>query len=409
MRKLKVATILFLAGTAVCLCALLVLVLSGSGVGFGTGGSENAGILGQGSGDYALVLEKEFSAENIRGLKIDYGMNSNDVYFYPGEGESVVIREYMNFSPKEKQISSVEEKDGILLVKGGRRNQFGFFFVRPWDAYTEIYLPADMAVQLEDVDIMTVSGEIVSEISFAVQKTFSVSSTSGDFSFPEVRAEIMQAGSTSGNVSMERVLAEKISVSTTSGDIALGETEGSVKISSTSGNVNLEQISGDIGVSTTSGDISLGEVDGNMDISSASGIVRLREGRGRFDGDTVSGDIRLETLEGAFQVNTTSGNVTLAAGNGWGEAETVSGDVKIFLGSLDGDITVSTTSGNVDIALPETASFTLDFDSSSGGCSTFFDEQLRFSKKGNQAEGQYGSGEDAVRVSTLSGDLRITK
>ena len=50
MRKLKVATILFLAGTAVCLCALLVLVLSGSGVGEGgffEGGS------GLRDGDYA--------------------------------------------------------------------------------------------------------------------------------------------------------------------------------------------------------------------------------------------------------------------------------------------------------------------------------------------------------------------
>lgn len=407
MRKLKAATIVFLAGTAVCLCAFLVLALSGSGAGFGTGG--NAGISGPGSGDYSLVMEKEFTPENIRGLKIDYGMNSNDVYFYQGEGESVVIREYMNFTPKENQISGAEEKNGILWVKGRRRNQFGFLFVRPWDAYTEIYLPADMALQLEEVEIKTVSGEIVSEIPFAVQKAFSVSSTSGDFSFPEVRAEKIQAGSTSGNISMEKALAEQITASTTSGDIELEEIEGNVKISSTSGNAILGRVSGDIGASTTSGDISLGEVDGNMDISSTSGVVRLREGRGRFDGDTVSGDIRLETLEGAFQMNTTSGNVTLAAGDGWGEAETVSGDVKIFLGSLEGDITVSTTSGNVDIALPETASFTLDFDSTSGDCNTFFDEQLRFNKKGNQAEGQYGSGENAVRVSTLSGDLRITK
>ena len=126
MRKLKIATIVFLAGTAVCLCALFVLALSGSGAGFGTGG--NGDILGPGSGNYALVLEKEFSTENIRGLKIDYGMNSNDVYFYQGAGESVVIREYMNFTPKENQISGAEEKDGILWVKGRRRNWNSIIF-----------------------------------------------------------------------------------------------------------------------------------------------------------------------------------------------------------------------------------------------------------------------------------------
>ena len=406
MRKLKVATILFLAGTAVCLCALLVLVLSGSGVGEGgffEGGS------GLRDGDYALVLEKEISSEGLNSLKIDYGMNSNDVYFYQGEGESVVIREYMNFTPDEKQISSLEEKDGTLLVRGARRKRFGFFFVSAGDAYTEIYLPADLAGQLENINVKTVSGEIMSDISFTVQKAFTVSSTSGDFSFPAVKAGEIQLSSTSGNIHMETLQAEKTSVSTTSGDIELGQTEGNAKISTTSGNVRLERTEGDIYASSVSGDISLGVADGDMDISSTSGIVRLREGKGRFDGDTISGDIRIEALDGSFQMNTTSGDVTLSAGNGWGTAETVSGDVKMFLGSLDGDIAVSTTSGNVDISLPDNASFTLNFDSTSGECHTFFDEQLTFNKKGNQAEGQYGSGENAVRVSTLSGDLRITE
>lgn len=414
MRKLKIATIVFLAGTAVCLCALLALVLSGSGI--GAGGNVNAGkggIFAGGSGlwpeDYALVLEKEFSAEGLTNLKVDYGMNSNDVYFYRGEGESVVIREYMNFTPDEKQISSVEEKDGTLLVKGARRNQFWFFSVHAGDAYTEIYLPENLVGQLEGVSVKTVSGEIMSDISFKTRKTFTVSSTSGDFSFPAVEAEEIQASSTSGNIYMETVQAEKTSVSTTSGDIELERAEGDVKISTTSGTVILGRINGDISASSTSGDISMGVADGDMNISSTSGIVRVREGKGTFDGDTVSGDIRIEALDGSFRMNTTSGNVTLAAGNGWGEAETVSGDVKIFLGSLDGDITVSTTSGNVDISLPETASFTLNFDSTSGECRTFFDEQLKFNKKGNQAEGQYGGGENAVRVSTLSGDLRITE
>lgn len=414
MRKLKIATIVFLAGTGVCLCALLALALSGGGLWFGMGGNADAGAEGtyregSGTGGYALVLEKEVAPEGISSLKVDYGMNSNDVYFYQGEGESVVIREYMNFTPNEKQISSVEEKDGGLLIKGARRNSFGFFFFQTRDAYTEMYLPAGFVEQLENVNIKTVSGEILSDIPFAAKKAFSFSSTSGDICFPEVKAGEIQASSTSGNIRLGTLLAEKISASTTSGDMEMGHTEGNVKISSTSGNAILEWVGGDISASTTSGDISMGEVDGDMDISSTSGIVRLREGKGSFDGDTVSGDIRLETLEGGFQMNTTSGNVTLSSGRGWGGAETVSGDVKLFLGSLEGDITVSTTSGNVDFLMPETGSFTLDFDSTSGGCTTFFDEQLRFNQKGNQAEGQYGSGENAVRVSTLSGDLRITK
>lgn len=400
MRKLAIATIIFLVCTAICLCAILVLALSGKGgFHFGDGGQ----------GYYSLAMEKEIPSGDIRSLKIDYGMTYNDVYFYQSEGENIIVREYMNFTPQEKQISRVREEGSRLTIEGVRRNNFLFFSIGSRDAYTEIYLPGDMAEKLEEMYVKTVSGSICSQLFFGIRKDFSVSSTSGDIYFPETRAEKMQISSTSGNVHLPEASAEKITVSTTSGDITLEQAEGNVKISSTSGNVILDNVRGDINVSTTSGDISLGQTEGNMDISSTSGIVRLQEGRGIFDAHTISGDIRVEALDGEFRTNTTSGDFTLMKGNGWGKAGTVSGDVKVFLDSLTGDITASTTSGSVDFRFPETVSVTLDFDSTSGECTTFFDQQLRFSKKGNQAEGSYGGGERKVKVSTVSGDLRITK
>lgn len=405
MRKLKISSIIFLTGITICLCAILALALSGDDFGSVLGMDGNSGAAGK----YALVLEEEIDPALVRSLKIDYGMTFNDVFFYAGEGEKIIVREYMNFTPKEKQRSQVKTEDGELMVKGARRNRFLFFSFGSWDAYTEIYLPEGLAEQLEEVSVKTAGGGIFSEISLGAEKEFSVFSTSGDFSLPEVTADQIQAGSTSGRIYLETVLAEKLSVSTTSGDITLGQTKGNVRISSTSGNILLEDAQGDMKVSTTSGDISLGQATGEMDISSTSGIVRLREGKGEFDGDTVSGDVRIERLEGVFWINTTSGNISLSGGNGWGEAGAVSGDVRLFLDSLEGNITVSTTSGNVDLAFPETASLRLNFDSTSGACRTFFDDRLRFSKRGNQAEGQYGGGENEIRVSTVSGDLRITK
>ncbi len=57
---------------------------------------------------------------------------------------------------------------------------------------------------------------------------------------------------------------------------------------------------------------------------------------------------------------------------------------------------------------PSEPGFNLEFDSESGVCNTFFDEQLSLSKKGTHAEGSCGNGGDAkVKVSTTSGDLRI--
>ena len=64
----------------------------------------------------------------------------------------------------------------------------------------------------------------------------------------------------------------------------------------------------------------------------------------------------------------------------------------------------------VVMQIPDNASFALDFDSTSGECNTFFDDMLTFNKKGNHAEGIYGNSSDSeITVSTVSGDLRITR
>lgn len=421
MRKFKIATIALLTGTALCLCALLVLLLAR-----GAGGEVEGGAQGESFG-FRAVLEKEVAPEGIHSLKIDYGMTFNDVYFYQGEGNNIVIREYMNFSPKEKQISSVEEEDGVLLVKGKKR-RFGFFFTWGQDAYTEVYLPAGFAEKLEGVSVKTVSGEIKSEISFSVGEAFSLSSTSGDISIPEIKAGEVQVSLTSGNLYITGGnLAEQTAISTVSGDVHIGRQEGDVKISGTSGNISLDGAAGDVNVTTVSGDITLGTVEGDTDVSCTSGVVRLQKGLGDFDGDTVSGDVWIGALEGDFHINTTSGRISLSGGSGRGEAETISGDmeislaelrealtmsttsgnVEVSLGKLRGDITVSSTSGDVGLQIPGTASLALDFESTSGGCSTFFDDRLQFNKRGNQAEGEFGGGEYEVHVSTTSGELEI--
>ena len=129
MRKLKIASIIFFSGVAICLCAILFLSLERAGQHAGEGDR----------GRYHLVMEQEIPMEEI--LNIDYGMTFNDVLFYPGEGDSVVVREYLNFEPKEKQISTVDCRDGEILVKGVSRRRFAFFTFHIWDGYTEIYLP----------------------------------------------------------------------------------------------------------------------------------------------------------------------------------------------------------------------------------------------------------------------------
>ena len=395
MRKLKIASIIFFSGVAICLCAILFLSLERAGQHAGEGDR----------GRYHLVMEQEIPMEEV--LNIDYGMTFNDVLFYPGEGDSVVVREYLNFEPKEKQISTVDCRDGEILVKGVSRRRFAFFTFHIWDGYTEIYLPGGFSEGLEELSVKTAAGDVRSEIPLWEAERVFVNSTSGDISFSELRTEELRAFSTSGDIRLE-TLTGQISVSTTSGDISLGQTEGNAKVSSTSGEILVGEVQGDVTVSTTSGDISMGKIQGDINFSTTSGNIRLQEGKGQLEGESTSGDVRLDLLDGGFQVKSTSGEVTLLNGTGWGRVGTISGDVRAYLDELTGDLTVSTTSGEVELGLPESASLTLDFNSTSGECNTFFDEALQFNKRGNQVQGQYGGGKNEVSVSTVSGDLRIT-
>lgn len=81
-----------------------------------------------GHGNYSLVQEKSFPAEDIRSLKIDYGSSAHDVLFYQGTGDEIIVREYMNFEPNKSQLSKVQETGGELTIKGAGKGLFSFWF-----------------------------------------------------------------------------------------------------------------------------------------------------------------------------------------------------------------------------------------------------------------------------------------
>ena len=397
MKKMQIALIGIIGAVMVFLCMVLGISLS-------------RGIPSAGGGNYSLVQEKKFPAQDIRSLKIDYGKGSSgstDVLFYQGTGDEIIIREYMNYEPKQSQLSTIEQSGGELRIQGAGHRFFSFLSIGFRGAYTEVYLPAGFAGDMEALTVKTVSGEISSEIGLTARGGFLASTTSGDMLFPEVRAEKIQVSSTSGAIRLDSALAEKLDISTTSGDITVEQARGETKISSTSGEIRVSALEGPLRTSTTSGDITLGQATGSIALSTTSGEIRLEEAKGDFDAESTSGDIRVESLEGSFRMSATSGELSVSRASGFGTAHSVSGDIRIFLADLAGDMDISTTSGTVDLAFPESADFRFRFGTTSGDCGTFFDDALSFDKRGKNAEGELGAGTHSVEVSTVSGDLDI--
>ncbi len=398
MKRLHIAMIGLVGTVMVFLCVILGRLLTQSVPS------------GAAHGNYGLVQEKKFRAGDIRSLEIDYGKGSaglTDVLFYESPGDEIIVREYMNYEPEQSQLSAVEQSDGELTIRGRGRSWFSFFSVGFRGAYTEVYLPAALARDMEALTVKTVSGDISSKIGLGIRDGFVVSTTSGDMLFSEVQAGRIQVSSTSGDIRLDSAAAETLKLSTTSGDIAVEQAKGGTVISSTSGEIRLSGLEGPLRVSTTSGDIRLGQLAGDVSLSTTSGDITLEEVRGEFDAESTSGDIRVERLEGRFRTNTASGELLLSGEKGFGTAHSVSGDISVSLADLTGDLEFSTTSGTVNIGLPGTASFQFGFHTSSGECETFFEDALSFDKKRKNAEGRYGGGTHSVEISTVSGDLTV--
>lgn len=365
MKSVKITAILILCGLALVLCGALY---RGMTSGFGRFGNVRV----ETNTGYSLIQEREIPAEEVSSFNIKYH-NFMDVVFYESADEdTILVREYLNFTPESNQLSRIETRKETLSIQGPNGGFTTLFYLPGPDGYTEIYLPAKL---YDSFQVQTVSGSIRSELPFTLSGNLSAASTSGDITFLDMEAH-------------------KISVSSTSGDVVLNAVSGE-----------------SVHLTTTSGDISARLLSGDSFVSSTSGSVRVDTAEQKLSVNTVSGDIRLEHLDAPFRLNTTSGEIAVEGSAESGEANTVSGDIRLFLGgTLSGNLSLHSTSGCIDLSVPETSSFYLDFDSTSGDCSTFFDDKLSFSKRGNQAWGQYGdSSENKLSVSTTSGSLRITR
>ena len=181
-------------------------------------------------------------------------------------------------------------------------------------------------------------------------------------------------------------------INSTSGEVAVGRFElHEMDYSNTSGNLNAEWIDAEKAtLSTTSGETMLAGKFESFKYTTTSG-------------NFVSDDFTSKKTE----FNTTSGEISLAGQMGDVKAEAISGNLNFSYSHFGNTIEANTVSGEVEIRLPEDAGFELEYVTVSG------DAQCDFAVSGSQAKkglkGTVGSGEGAVRINKVSGNLKIRK
>lgn len=151
-----------------------------------------------------------------------------------------------------------------------------------------------------------------------------------------------------------------------------------------------EEYTEDISIDTVSGDLKAEEMKVN-----------------EFKFNAVSGGLDIEKLDtNKTTIEGISSNADIFEFVGDINGETVSGDLKIQFDEFSNDIDFNTVSGDVEIKLPSQPNFELIYNTVSGDIKNDYPIKLESSKK-TLIEGIVGSGENEIKVETVSGDLRL--
>ncbi|WP_343251025.1 DUF4097 family beta strand repeat-containing protein [Diplocloster hominis] len=329
-------------GLVVCFAVLFVAALGIMFYIIGNGGMNYENLGGK------MNLENTLSFDVSQAEEIIINYRSEDVVFYIGDTQELVLKEYMSFKPKENDFSTGYEKDGKVVIEG-KKKYFSLFNFGTKNCREEIYLPKSYA---GSVKVSSASGNIKSDEVLNLS-VFSADTASGDIRMNEIHAPSIHAGTASGNISL-----------------------------------NLAK--------------------GGRDLSTASGNITVLDGTGDTEADTASGNIKLENTQGILDLGCASGDIKVMGAVGGGDFQSVSGNVSLQFDEITSNIYAVSTSGNVKLQIPDHTAFTLEAATTSGDIKTFFDDQLQYNKKGNKASGTRNQTSDLmITLESTSGNIKV--
>jgi hypothetical protein len=139
-----------------------------------------------------------------------------------------------------------------------------------------------------------------------------------------------------------------------------------------------------VSLKTASGDIAVDDAAGDLEIQSASGDIEVSR---------CSGDVRVKTASGDIGLSGCSANI---------DAESASGSIELTLEEQCDSVSMSSKSGDLALAHPE------DFDATVR-CSTVSGTVERDGQEIGASAFRLGAGLAPVRLSTISGDIDISR
>lgn len=379
MKPLLKIMIIVYASIAVCLTGLMIFVIGRGGI--------HMNVNSFGMNNLKLVNTQTADLEGIDSITLKYA--SDDIVFYTSENEELVLKEYMNFTPDENELTAIERNGSKLRLEGRKDNGGNWFFGANRNSRMEVYLPGDYNGSLS---AGTSSGCIDSDLVFQL-KEFEASCSSGDIKLNEVNADNITAATSSGYITFKKAEGRR-RFSASSGDIKILGGSGDTEVSTSSGYITIENSAGVLRAKASSGDITVRGAYGEKNINTSSGYITVEDAKGYIKASASSGDIRISDNEGAGSISTTSGYIDADFGNN--------------IAAITEDIYIESSSGDAKIRIPESLAFDFRAKTSSGDIDTFFDQQLNFDKNNKKAEGRIGANPSIrLDITTTSGIIKV--
>jgi len=187
------------------------------------------------------------------------------------------------------------------------------------------------------------------------------------------------------------------------------------EIRSVSGDVNASNLSDHVDISTVSGEIKTADLSGKIALTSVSGEITDKNSQGRLRIEAVSGEIKSTSSATIVSAHAVSGGIKLSLQKvDELELNTVSDDVKVSLQlNKDGVIKASSVSGDIELFFQDNvqASFRLSSSVNDDIINQLTDKKAKTAKYGPGASLNFetGNGNASVRVTTVSGDIKVAK
>jgi DUF4097 and DUF4098 domain-containing protein YvlB len=187
------------------------------------------------------------------------------------------------------------------------------------------------------------SGSIAVAVHVPLDSSVHVKAASADTSLHGrfARADVESA---SGDAYAEHVTGDA-TFQTASGDVRTGRVGGNLRVKGASGDVTAQHVGGSLGVKSASGDVEVEELGADADVKTASGDVRIAAStRGTLNINTVSGDVGVGVRPGTgvwLDVSTVSGRTRNGLDMGAG-ADANGHDLALQLRTVSGDIDIHT-------------------------------------------------------------------